>query len=168
MAYFRGAYKSRDSFNKSLRSLLSGHSNKLAPSPPTSIMKTFTVVAVVALLVYTANATPCTDICNAQCTIQQQSCAFTEIFGNLCDTINGVCTQACTAACGCADSCAAQCGGEYAMCKGDASGPLGGLNVLSCALNLSVCSSTCQLQCNFNLLAGVVNSLGGAGAAPAP
>ena len=93
MAYFRGAYKSRDNFNKSLRSLLSGHSNKLAPSPPTSIMKTLTVVAVVALLVYTANATPCTDICNAQCTIQQQSCAFTEIFGNLCDTINGVCTR---------------------------------------------------------------------------
>ncbi|RUS79868.1 hypothetical protein EGW08_012394 [Elysia chlorotica] len=127
-------------------------------------MKTFTVLAVVALLCYTANATPCTDICNAQCTISQQSCAFTEIFGNLCDTIAGVCGQACTAACSCADSCAAQCGGEYATCKGAASsGPLGGLNVLSCGLNLGLCSSTCQLQCNFNLLAGVVNSLGGAG-----
>ncbi|GFS24482.1 hypothetical protein ElyMa_001664900 [Elysia marginata] len=134
-------------------------------------MNTFAAVAVVALLAYTANATPCTDICNAdicnaQCTIQKQSCDFAEIFGNLCDTINGVCTQACTAACGCADSCAMQCGGEYAACKADASaaGPFGVLNVLSCGLNLSVCSETCQLQCNFNLLAGVVNSLGGAGA----
>ncbi|KAK3706572.1 hypothetical protein RRG08_055011 [Elysia crispata] len=131
-------------------------------------MNTFTSVALVALLVYTVSATPCTDICNAQCTIQKQTCAFTDIFGNLCDTVNGVCTQACTAACGCADSCAAKCGGEYASCKGEASsaaGPFGGLNVLSCGVNLSVCSATCQLQCNFNLLAGVVNSLGGAGSA---
>ncbi|KAK3759547.1 hypothetical protein RRG08_065891 [Elysia crispata] len=131
-------------------------------------MNTFAAIAVIAMLAYTVNATPCTDICNAQCTIQKQSCDFTEIFGNLCDTINGVCTQACTAACACADSCAEQCGGEYATCKsGDSSpaGPLGGLNVLSCGFNLSVCSATCQLKCNFNLLAGVVNSLGGAGAA---
>ncbi|GFS11102.1 hypothetical protein ElyMa_003077200 [Elysia marginata] len=128
-------------------------------------MKVFAVAALVALLAYSADATPCTDICNAQCTIQKQSCAFAEIFGNLCDTIAGVCSQACTAACGCADGCAAQCGGEYATCKGENSGgPLGVLNVLSCGVNLSVCSSTCQLQCNFNLLAGVVNSLGGAGA----
>ncbi|GFS22841.1 hypothetical protein ElyMa_003374000 [Elysia marginata] len=132
-------------------------------------MKTFSVVAVVVLFVYSAGATPCTDICNAQCTIQQQSCAFTEIFGNLCDTINGVCTQACAAACGCADSCAAQCGGEYATCKGGDAGPLGGVfNVLSCGIGLSVCSSTCQLQCNFNLLAGIVNSVGGAGGGAPP
>ncbi|KAK3777521.1 hypothetical protein RRG08_044811 [Elysia crispata] len=125
-------------------------------------MKSFTLIAVVALLFYTVNATPCTDICNAQCTIQKQSCEFSGIFGNLCDTINGVCTQACAAACGCADSCAAQCGEEYAACKGE-KGPLGFLNIFACGINLSVCSSTCQLQCNFNLLAGVVNSLGGAG-----
>ncbi|RUS73719.1 hypothetical protein EGW08_018525 [Elysia chlorotica] len=130
-------------------------------------MKTFTVLAVVALLCYTANATPCTDICNAQCTIQQQTCAFTEIFGDLCDTIGGICGQTCTAACGCADSCAAQCGEEFATCKGSANGPFSGLNIFSCGINLSVCSSTCQLHCNFNLLAGIVNSLGGA-SAPSP
>ncbi|RUS73713.1 hypothetical protein EGW08_018519 [Elysia chlorotica] len=130
-------------------------------------MKTFTVLAVVALLCYTANATPCTDICNAQCTIQQQSCAFTEIFGYLCDTIVVFCGQSCTAACCCADSCAAQCGVEFATCKGAAIGPFLGFNFFSCGFNLFVCSSTCQLQCNFNLLAGVVNSLGGAGATTA-
>ncbi|RUS87734.1 hypothetical protein EGW08_004480 [Elysia chlorotica] len=131
-------------------------------------MNTLTVTAIVAMLVCAASATPCTDICNAQCTIQKQTCSFAGIFGNLCDTVNGVCTQACGAACGCADSCAAKCGGEYATCKSadsSAAGLFGGLNVLSCGLNLSVCSSTCQLECNFNLLAGVVNSLGGAGSA---
>ncbi|RUS71990.1 hypothetical protein EGW08_020260 [Elysia chlorotica] len=129
-------------------------------------MNTFAVFALVAMLASMAYATPCTDICNAQCTIQKQTCSFAEIFGNLCDTVGGVCTQSCAAACSCADSCAAQCGGEYATCKSadtSAAGPFGGLNVLSCGLNLGVCSSTCQLQCNFNLLAGIVNSLGGAG-----
>ncbi|GFO18713.1 hypothetical protein PoB_004521800 [Plakobranchus ocellatus] len=127
-------------------------------------MKVVAILSVIALMAYTASATPCTDICNGQCAIQQQSCAFTGIFGNLCATLNGVCTQACAAACGCADTCATQCGGEYATCKGDGSDIL---NVFSCGLNLSVCSATCHLQCNFNLFAGIVNSLGGAGA-PAP
>ena len=128
-------------------------------------MKCLALVAVLAVLAYTATATPCTDICNAQCTIQQQTCAFSEIFGDLCDTVNGVCTQACAAACGCADSCATQCGGEYATCRGDDSSPLGILNVYSCGINLSVCSSACHLKCNFDLLAGIVNSVGGP---PAP
>ncbi|GFS24474.1 hypothetical protein ElyMa_005158400 [Elysia marginata] len=126
-------------------------------------MKIFPVAAVVALLVCASNATPCTEICGAQCTIQKQTCSFAQIFGNLCDTIGGVCNQACSAACGCADSCAEQCGGEFATCQGESSGPLRGLNVLTCGLNLSMCASTCQLQCGFNLLAGIVNSLGGAG-----
>ncbi|GFO33168.1 hypothetical protein PoB_005967300 [Plakobranchus ocellatus] len=127
-------------------------------------MNTLTIVAVLAVLAYSATATPCTDICNAQCTIQKNSCDFAEVFGDLCTTLNGVCTQACAAACGCADTCAAQCGGEYATCKSEDKGVL---NVLSCGLNLSVCSATCQLTCNFNLLASIVNSLGGGGQAPA-
>lgn len=132
-------------------------------------MNTFAALLAVALLAYTVSATPCTDICNGQCALQKQSCDFAEIFGDLCTTVNGVCTQACTAACGCADSCATKCGGEYATCKSsDSSGATGALNVFQCGLNLSVCSSTCQLQCNFNLFAGVVNSLGGSSSESAP
>ncbi|RUS71986.1 hypothetical protein EGW08_020256, partial [Elysia chlorotica] len=92
------------------------------------------VFALVAMLASMAYATPCTDICNAQCTIQKQTCSFAEIFGNLCDTVGGVCAQSCAAACSCADSCAAQCGGEFATCKSadsSAAGPFGGVGALA-------------------------------------
>ena len=144
--------------------------SKSAPeAQPVKIMNTFAVFVAVAMLASMVNATPCTDICNAQCEIQKNTCTFAELFGNLCDTVNGVCTQACTAACSCADSCATECGGAYAKCKADDSaaasaGPFPGLNVLSCGINLPICSATCQAKCNFNLLAGVVNALGGGAA----
>ncbi|GFR63525.1 hypothetical protein ElyMa_001897500 [Elysia marginata] len=124
-------------------------------------MNAFSALLAVAMLAYTASATPCTDICNGQCALQKETCDFAEIFGDLCGTVNAVCTSACDAACGCADSCATKCGGQYATCKGDASGLLAGLNVLKCGLDLSVCSSTCHLQCKFNHFASIVNSLGG-------
>ncbi|KAK3716278.1 hypothetical protein RRG08_065897 [Elysia crispata] len=130
-------------------------------------MKTFAVCAVVAMLVYTVNATPCTEICSTQCAFQKKACTFADIFGNLCDTLDGVCAMACSAACGCADTCATECGEQNAQCAGaDSSdaGPFRGLNVLSCGIKLPICSSKCQLKCGFNLLAGIVNSLGGAGA----
>ncbi|RUS71822.1 hypothetical protein EGW08_020407 [Elysia chlorotica] len=133
-------------------------------------MNTFTVFALVAMLVSVAYATPCTEICGAQCNFQKKACDFVHIFGNLCATLEGVCAMACQATCGCADSCAVQCGEENAHCRGadsSAAGPFGGLNVLSCGLNLPVCSSTCQLKCGFNNLAGLVSALGGAGAATA-
>ncbi|GFO18716.1 hypothetical protein PoB_004522100 [Plakobranchus ocellatus] len=124
-------------------------------------MKAVAVISVLALMAYTASATPCTDICNGQCVLEKQACDFTGLLGDLCDTQYGLCTQTCTAACSCADTCAAQCGGEYATCKADADV----LNIFSCGLNLSICASTCQAQCNFNLFAGIVNSLSGSGAA---
>ncbi|KAK3759548.1 hypothetical protein RRG08_065892 [Elysia crispata] len=130
-------------------------------------METFATFAIAALLAYTVNATPCTDICNAQCTMQKKTCVFSGIPDNLCGTVNGVCTMACAAACVCVDSCAAECGDEPSKCKGDDSAavPHGDLNVLSCGINVSVCSSSCQMKCNFNLFAGVVNAVTGAGGA---
>ncbi|GFR63520.1 hypothetical protein ElyMa_001897300 [Elysia marginata] len=123
-------------------------------------MNAFSALLAIALLAYTASATPCTDICNGQCALKKNVCDFAEVFGNLCEIENSVCTKACDAACGCADTCATKCGGDYATCKGDASGVYGVLNVYRCGLNLSVCSATCQLQCKFNLFASVVQSLG--------
>ncbi|KAK3759546.1 hypothetical protein RRG08_065890 [Elysia crispata] len=125
-------------------------------------MNTFAIFAFIALLVYTARATPCKNICDAQCTIQKETCGLTKIFGNLCNKVNGVCTLVCSAACTCADSCAAKCGENYAKCTGGNSSLdiiLKNLNVLSCGIHSSLCSSTCRHRCEFNRLAGIVNSL---------
>ena len=124
-------------------------------------MKVVAIVAAVAALAYTANGSPCTDICNGQCTLQMNACEFTGIFGNLCASQNGICTQTCAAACNCADTCAAQCGGEYATCNGNGNDVS---TVLSCGVNLSLCSSTCQAQCSFDTFAGIINALTGAAA----
>ncbi|GFS06710.1 hypothetical protein ElyMa_001232000 [Elysia marginata] len=124
-------------------------------------MNTLAVFAVVAALVYTASASPCTDICNGQCALQNSACSFSGIFGNLCATQNNICLQACAAACNCVDTCGTQCGGEYATCKGDGSDVL---TVLQCGVNLPVCASKCHAQCQFNTFAGIVNSLTGGAA----
>ncbi|GFO33157.1 hypothetical protein PoB_005966200 [Plakobranchus ocellatus] len=126
-------------------------------------MKLFAVVSFACcLLAYTVSGTPCADICNTQCSLQKKACDIAVILGPLCETVNGICTQACAAACTCADSCAAQCGGDYATCKGDGSDIF---NIYSCGINLSICAAPCQLTCNFNLFSGIVNSLSGTGGA---
>ena len=118
-------------------------------------MQAIVLLAAVAVLALTVSASPCTDICNRQCALQNGACQFSGVFGDLCATQNNICTQTCAAACNCVDTCAAQCGGAYATCKGDGSDIL---TVLSCGMNLSVCASTCQAQCQFNTFAGIVNS----------
>ena len=113
-------------------------------------------LAIMAVLAYTAGATPCTEICNGQCALAKQACDLPGIFGDLCDTSYAICGLACGAACNCVDTCAQQCGGEFAECRGDGFNPL---NVAACGLNLSVCGAACTTQCGFTTLAGIVNSL---------
>ncbi|GFS23833.1 hypothetical protein ElyMa_001649700 [Elysia marginata] len=136
-------------------------------------MNTFAVVATFALLAYTVNATPCTDICSAKCALQKQTCDFADVFGNLCETMNAACTQNCNAACGCADGCSAECGEEFATCQNadtsNDAGPFGlaSLSVLSCGMNAPVCQMKCQLKCQFNLLAAAADAMGGGAGAGA-
>ncbi|RUS88958.1 hypothetical protein EGW08_003294 [Elysia chlorotica] len=124
-------------------------------------MKSFLVCIAIVLLVNGADSTPCAELCNTQCTIQEKTCGFTPLFGSLCSTLSGACKMACAAACGCVDGCATKCGDGFSTCKASSSGVAGIFNVFQCGLDLSVCSTTCLPQCNFNLLAGVVQSLGG-------
>ncbi|GFO38159.1 hypothetical protein PoB_006466400 [Plakobranchus ocellatus] len=123
-------------------------------------MRTLTVcLVIVALVVYSAGASPCTDICGGQCALASQACDFTGTMGDLCGTLANVCAQTCAAACHCVDTCGEQCGGEYAACKGDDSGVL---NVATCGLNLNVCGATCQSQCQFDSLSAIISGLTGA------
>ncbi|KAK3784046.1 hypothetical protein RRG08_025240 [Elysia crispata] len=124
-------------------------------------MKTVLILIAFAYLVNSTETTPCADLCNTQCNLQEQTCGFSQLYGNLCGTVSGLCRTACTAACSCVDGCATKCGDGYSGCKGDSSGVAGIFNVFQCGLDLSVCSTTCLPQCNFNLLAGIVQSLGG-------
>ncbi|RUS74749.1 hypothetical protein EGW08_017478 [Elysia chlorotica] len=121
-------------------------------------MQVIALLAAVALLAFSVNASPCTDICNGQCALANGACSFSGVFGDLCATQNNICSQACAAACNCVDTCAAECGGAFATCKGDGSDLV---TVASCGLNLSVCSATCQAKCQFSTFAGIVNSLAG-------
>ncbi|RUS71825.1 hypothetical protein EGW08_020410 [Elysia chlorotica] len=129
-------------------------------------MKSLAILTIIALLNVTVDGTPCTKICNTQCTIQQRYCDVTGMSSTLCTTANGVCKVACTAACGCADTCAHQCGEDFAQCRTDASSSFllyRGLNVVSCGLHLSHCARTCQLKCGFNLLSTIVNTVSSLG-----
>ncbi|GFO18719.1 hypothetical protein PoB_004522400 [Plakobranchus ocellatus] len=119
-------------------------------------MKATAVLSLLALMAYIVTATPCADICNAQCDLRKQTCKFIDVFGILCETQNEICTKACDAACGCVDTCAKKCGGEYASCKGEGKALLG---IYSCGLNLTVCTSTCHTKCNFKLYSTIVTSI---------
>ena len=122
-------------------------------------------LALMVALVYATSASPCTDICNGECALARQACELPGIFGDLCETSFNICSQSCAAACNCVDTCAQQCGAPFAECRGDGTNPL---NLLSCGLNLSICTATCQTQCGFSTFAAIVNAVtGGVMAVPA-
>ncbi|KAK3759551.1 hypothetical protein RRG08_065895 [Elysia crispata] len=118
-------------------------------------MNTFAVFVAVAMLASMVNATPCTDICNAQCEIQKNTCTFAELFGNLCDTVNGVCTPGLYR---CMQLCL-----TAALLNVEESTPSVKLMIPLLHL-LDHSQLPARRRCNFNLLAGVVNALGGGAA----
>ncbi|RUS87395.1 hypothetical protein EGW08_004849 [Elysia chlorotica] len=110
-------------------------------------MNTFTAtLAVVAMLVFSTSATPCSDICAAECALSLQACQFSGALGDLCATENTICTKDCDASCFCVDSCAEKCGTAFAACKGD------GVDLLkleSCTFNFEACEAQCGTQCEM-------------------
>ncbi|GFO18723.1 hypothetical protein PoB_004522800 [Plakobranchus ocellatus] len=119
-------------------------------------MKVVIVLSVVALLACesTADTSPCSQVCNAECTLAAQRC---NSFGLInCDHRYSVCVASCAAACQCADPCAQTCGGNLAVCKGSAKGLIGSF---SCDVRFSDCEVDCKSTCLFYLYAGFVNSL---------
>ncbi|RUS87405.1 hypothetical protein EGW08_004859 [Elysia chlorotica] len=120
-------------------------------------LKFTATLAVVALLAYSTNASPCTDTCSGQCGFAQQACELTGLLGGLCKTQATVCNTACGAVCNCVDTCGATCGQQLAECRGDGNNPL---SLITCGFSFSACNALCNTQCGFTTVAGVVDTLG--------
>ncbi|GFR63920.1 hypothetical protein ElyMa_000167100 [Elysia marginata] len=124
--------------------------------------RTAVSLAVVAILVLSTNASPCTDTCSGQCGFAQQACDLTGLLGGLCQTQATICNTACGAVCNCIDTCGAQCGGQLAECRGDGTNPL---SLITCGFTFTACNAMCNAQCSFSTVAGVVDTIAG-GVAP--
>ncbi|KAK3795178.1 hypothetical protein RRG08_056241 [Elysia crispata] len=120
-------------------------------------MNTITVsLAMVAMLVFSASATPCSDLCSAECALALQACQFSGTLGDLCATENNICQKDCAASCNCVDSCAEKCGSAFTTCKGDGADLL---KVESCSLNFEVCETQCGTQCEMQTYNEAVKAL---------
>ncbi|GFR63923.1 hypothetical protein ElyMa_000167300 [Elysia marginata] len=120
--------------------------------------RTAVSLAVIAVLVYSTNASPCTDTCSGQCGFAQQACDLTGLLGGLCQTQATICNTACGAVCNCVDTCGAQCGGQLAECRGDGTNPL---SMITCGFAFTSCNAMCNTQCAFTTVAGVVDTIAG-------
>ncbi|GFO18717.1 hypothetical protein PoB_004522200 [Plakobranchus ocellatus] len=118
-----------------------------------STMKAVAVLSVLALIACKARTlTHCYDTCKGGCSLHKKSCdslIFFDIFG-VCDKKYNACTEACTTVCSCLDTCATQCSKDPCR-KTDGFVP--------CAIDVSICSTTCQAECNFKLVAGFFKSV---------
>ncbi|RUS82275.1 hypothetical protein EGW08_009953 [Elysia chlorotica] len=113
-------------------------------------------LAVVAMLVFSTSATPCSDICAAECALSLQTCQISGALGELCATANTICTKDCDAACYCIDSCAEKCGSAFAACKGDGTDLL---KLETCSLNFEACEAQCGAQCEVQTYSDAIKAV---------